>query len=243
MQRDVDARTGFTGMSAPAILGKRFEGDHPHLCEEWLVGTHPDPVAHAGEVVAFVLGDLWRGYRKSGFQWRSSAESHDLVSLVEGFDVMTKGIDWPSSWPARHVLRNGLLEMSKEPEAMIPWCLGHGDLSVGNMIVVEGEIRLLDWERARRLPLLQELAKILAVIPESWEPIQSCILSELEEEFTRRMLPLNQQAAFASLERLSELRTRFGVTSPLHVASRREAMRFETRLTAELDHLSRLDLV
>ena len=242
IQRDVEARTESAGVGAPAILGHRFEGDHPHLCEEWLVGAHPDPVAHAAKVVAFVVGDLWQGYRTSGFEWRSCAESHDLGSLVDRFDVMTQGVDWPSERPARDVLRKGLLAISKDSEALVPWCLGHGDLSVGNMIVVKGEIRLLDWERARRLPLLQELSKILAVIPDSWEPIQSCILSEFEEESTPRMLPLNQQAALASLERLSELRTRFGATSPADVASRRDAIRFETRLTAELDHLSRLGL-
>lgn len=242
LAREVAVRSALAVPCAPRLVAQRLDGPHPHLCEQLLFGRHPDPARDGERVVSFVLDELWQSYRASGFEWRRCAESHDLAALLANFDAMAAAASRRSPWPGPPALRGALERLGSEADRLVPWCLGHGDLSLGNLLLCEGRVRALDWERARRLPLLHELAKISVTVPGSWGPIVARIGQEFPNVPAPGMASPAAQGALAALERLAELRTRFDATSPDAVASPREAVRFRRRLKAELGHLARLML-
>jgi hypothetical protein len=234
--RDAQARQGTVGLGTPRLLAHRSDGPYPYLCEELVAGHHPDPVQDADAVMAFVLGGLWDRYRTNGFSWQTCAESHDLGALISNFSKMTEAF----AWPDKELLRGQLSSLDDEASKLVPWCLGHGDLSVGNMLMRDDRIVLLDWERTRRLPLLVELAKIVVTCPGAWAAVAARVRDELTNTPSPGMASPEALGALASLERLAALRTRFSAASPGAVASGTEARRFERRLSAELDHLAKL---
>ena len=238
LRQDFDTRAKAVELGAPRIIDHCLEGPSPYLCEEWISGCHPDPIRDADEIVRFVAGELWNGYGQSGFEWRSLADSHDLGALIANFDAMTDEMPWPSHLQERKSARDALLNLESESAKLVPWCFGHGDLSVGNMLLTDGRVRLIDWERARRMPLLLELSKILAIVPASWDPITARMRDAFTGAPDPGMLQPDLQAALASLERLVQIRDRFSAATPAAAISRREASRFERRLGAELNHLA-----
>ncbi len=233
---DVQARQHTAKLGVPRLLANRSDGPYPYLCEELIFGRHPDPVQDANAVVAFVLGGLWDRYRADGFEWRTCAESHDLGALVSNFEKMTDAF----AWPERKALRDQLSSLGDEAAKLVPWCLGHGDLSVGNMLISGDRIVLLDWERTRRLPLFVEMAKIVVRCPEAWATVVAHIRDEFTNVAPPGMASPETLGALASLERLAALRTRFSAASPSAVTSRKDARRFKCHLNAELGQLTKL---
>ena len=235
LARDVEARESAAGLGVPRLLAHCTDGPLPYLCEELLYGRHPDPKQDAAAVLAFVLGDLWERYRERGFAWKRCGDSHDLGALISNFEEMTEAM----AWPERKALGDALRQLVEEAPKLVPWCHGHGDLSMGNMLISDGRMVLLDWERSRHLPLLVELAKIVIMSPETWAAVAARIREEFIDVPAPGMASLEAQGALASLERLTDMRTRFSATSPDALPSGSMAQRFERRLNSELAHLSR----
>jgi hypothetical protein len=236
LARDAQARQRTSRLRVPRLLADRSDGPYPYLCEELIFGRHPDPVQDANFVVDFVLGELWDRYRADGFEWHTCSESHDLGALVSNFETMADAV----AWPERKPLRDQLSSLSDQAAMLVPWCLGHGDLSVGNMLISGNRIVLLDWENARRLPLLVEVAKIVVTCPEAWTTVAAHIRDEFTNVAPPGMASLETLGALASLERLAALRTRFSAASVGAVTPAKNGRRFKRNVNAELGQLAKL---
>jgi hypothetical protein len=241
LARELAARSEIPAeFGAPAVLGHRLEGPHPYLCEEFVTGRHPDPLADAPQLVAFVVGALWEGYGAAGIAWRHCGESHDVKELVRSFEDLMAPAPWRPQWPERGALRDAMLRLEGEADRMVPWCRGHGDLSIANMLVSAGRIRLLDWERARPLPLAHELAKITLAVPGVWPVVRERLVQLGADSPPAEMVPPDAQAVLGTLERLVDLGVRFSGQPSIARESKREAARFARRRTPAVDHIVRL---
>lgn len=123
---------------------------------------------------------------------------------------------------------------------MVPWCRGHGDLAIANMLVSGGRIRLLDWERARPLPLAHELAKITLAVRGVWPVVRERLVQLGADSPPAEMVPPDAQAVLGTLERLVDLGVRFSGQPSTARESKREAVRFARRRTPAVDHIVRL---
>jgi hypothetical protein len=243
ISRELAARSRVEGrVLAPRLLAHRLEGPHPHLCEELVFGRRPNRKRDEQLVLRFVLDELWESYRSAGFEWRPCTEFHQLDALLKSFEAtLDDWTRWPSTWPAKCDLREPLTRLADEAEKLVPCCLGHGDLSDGNMLVADDRILLFDWEHAGRLPILLDLAKIVVQYPASWKPI----LARTEQEFAHApnpgMVSARNQSALAALDRIAKLHA---LSSPGPDFStwqaRRTKSRYRGRVATELQHLARV---
>jgi hypothetical protein len=205
-ENEVEARRPVTEpVQCPRLIQACLDCEPRFLCEELVSGRMPNRQRDAQRVLDFVLGDLWRHYEGRGLELVASDELYQIDTLRKQIAEIVAETPWDPSWMERSAFLQGLEELTREKKRLVPCCLGHGDLSEGNLLIGEDDsIYLVDWERFRRLPLLRELKKIVVQYPDTWQPIVERIHRRFADRVSELMAP-RSQAILIALRRIVEL--------------------------------------
>ena len=188
------------GVRVPRVVQADVEAQPPYFLEEFVVGR-PFAKSDWPLVSDRLLPALFAYYLRVGIHHRPVSEFYDRDRLLAPIVAMRSE---SAMKPVRRSL-DDLLEQASawlEPSQMsVPVALGHGDLSKSNLLVAtDGALVLLDWERAKPLPLAGDLIKLVQQHP----PLQSMVEGWLasQTESARGLSPV-AQLRLAALEILS----------------------------------------
>ena len=113
-------------------------------------------------------------------------------------------IPWDPSWNVREALLERAAAILRE-NAFLPCSIGHGDLSLGNMIVgSDARIYLTDWESAREMPIAFDLHAILNLVPATRGFFESRMGASAWGDPGGPVLPFPDQCLLSVLVRIME---------------------------------------
>jgi hypothetical protein len=233
LAREVDARTRVqaTGtVSLPRLLGHDLAEPAPFLCEEFARGRPLQSAADRTAVLEQVLPAFSRLYQACGIEPIQCGEFFDLDRIAADVGSVL-AVPGRRSWPGRDRVVASLDRLEGFRSASLPGSLGHGDLSIGNMVRDEnGRVSVLDWEHARPMPIGWDWRKVFEQVPGSQERYERFVL-QLPSGVSGETLPLAEHWRLLRLARIAE------VGALLDMARRRKSGRARHRLTAALRSL------
>jgi hypothetical protein len=215
---------------APQLLDAELDADRGigWLREELIVGRHPRTAAQTRRAVEQLVPGLRRLHDRVGV-------SHVPFSRIAGgvldrWDAATEAGILPRSLagPVRRLVTR---------DADVQVSLGHGDLVRTNIVRRGGEVVLIDWEKARSMPIANDLAKLLPLVGTDVERT----LTTLRDAFGATIAPTTTSYTFDEQFVLAVVQTLSTALPRAERARRagREERFAETqqRQVALLDHL------
>jgi hypothetical protein len=192
------------GVRVPRVVQADLAAQPPYFLEELVVGR-PFTAADWPLVSDRLLPALFAYYPRVGIRQRPVSEVYDRERLLAPIAAL-RGES--AMQPIRRDLDDLLAQASGwlAPSPMtLPCSLGHGDLSRSNFLVApDGALVLLDWERAKPLPLAADLIKLVEQHPPLRPGIEDWLASQTES--ARGLAPV-AQLRLAALEILAHRAT------------------------------------
>ena len=205
---EIEARRLAAGeLRCPRLIDYELESTPCFMCEEMIDGRRPDRSRDRELVIDFVLNPLWSYYESRGFELVRCSDLYDLGALLSGVRAAAAAErEWDPAWLERGRFLDEIQVLGEERDRYVPCCMGHGDLSDGNMIVGndDGAIYLVDWERARKLPVVHELRKIFLQYAGSWDLLAPRLGSLTGGRPASQIVPLARQALLDVLAQIVE---------------------------------------
>lgn len=156
IERELPARES-VARHAPELAPRLIVSGHlrrpglSYLGESLVYGRHPRNPAEVGALLPEILEGFAHLHEGVGTESRhlSRVVAADLPARVHGL-VEAGWLDGPTAAALVRVI---------ERDALLQIGLGHGDLVRTNMLMREDRVVLIDWEYAREMPVLFDLAK------------------------------------------------------------------------------------
>jgi len=137
-----------------------------------------------------------------GITFRSIQEVVDSKRAMKKLDDACNLVKWDSRWCDK----DSFLSLSHdllESVTFLPYSTGHGDLSLGNMIVgTDGHIYIVDWECAKEMPVVFDLFAILKNVPQSRDYFESKIEQIISANRGVPIFSFHEQCFLAVLVRI-----------------------------------------
>ncbi len=181
---------------APRLLDAELDADRGigWLQEELIVGRHPRTAAETRRAVTQLVPGLRRLHDGVGVS--DVPFSRLAIGVLDRWDAATRAGILPSRLTEpvhRLVTRDADVQVS----------LGHGDLVRTNIVRHRGEVVLIDWEKARSMPVANDLAKLLPLVGTDVEPT----LAALHHAFGSTIAPTTTSYAFDEQFALAVIQT------------------------------------
>lgn len=151
------------GLSIPGITHSRVDADPPFFAENLVLGRKPTKESDL-IYIHRLLDGIWDLYRSCGIDFESAREwmppqIESIDSLFQSLGIEAIATQYKETISVVH---HFLLRI-QDGYYPVPVSLGHGDLTISNMLRSNGVLYLLDWERSARMPIAFDLAKIALI--------------------------------------------------------------------------------
>ena len=201
----------------PQVLASSMDRRSAYLMEEMIAGRHPGSEMQLGPFVA----EVWETYQALGFSLTDCLPRFTLEAIKEEL----AGVRIPLHLRYEEECRNELvrwLERLPDPrERPLLAGFGHGDLSLGNIIVTDtGKWFVLDWECSGRIPVTWDLGKLIVSAPRLLPQIRHLISTELQRKGWGYAMAAENQCLIALAGRIASRSLRGRETASLEIISR-----------------------
>lgn len=160
-------------VNIPEIIRYELEDDPPFFIEKIIPGRVVDPDMDEALIMGDLVEDLWRMYEGYGIVFKGIDEVIDLTGAEDTVLEAMEITEWSDGWIDKKDFIKRCMEILKSG-ALIPFSIGHGDLSMGNMIMAkDGKIYISDWELAHEKPIIFDIRGIMNNVPRSREFFRS----------------------------------------------------------------------
>ena len=205
MKREIDIRSkvaSYNRIKTPGILQYDLDHDPPFFCEEIIAGRKADPVKDGSTVSEKLCPQLWQNYERQGITFR---KIQDIVGSDDALKKLEKAIgliEWNSMWHDRKTFFQKARDLLKG-NFTLPCSTGHGDLSLGNMIITPDEqVYIVDWECSKEMPILFDLLAIIRNVPRSRNYFQARIEEVISGNINIPILSFREQCFLAVLAKI-----------------------------------------
>jgi hypothetical protein len=192
------------GIHTPKIIRYQIEQPPFYVWEELIWGRRPHKRDDAHLICRELFPQLTSLYRHHGVTWQLAAQGFDRGRMYHSFCRALKLVPWQSHWPAAGQFRGFAKDILRQ-DAYWPVSLGHGDLSLKNLVITpQGKVQITDWEMAGEQPVALDLHRLVLQLPEA-EPIVGQLMSELDSSgCPGAPLPFERQMFLAALAWVDE---------------------------------------
>ena len=133
------------------------------IVEQLIAGHHPR-LQKEEQIIDILLPAIWANYRAFGFGTAEAFPSLTIQVIQE--ELVSVSI--PERMTYERECRDELIRrirlLPNTTEHPLVTAFGHGDLSVGNIVVTaSGALFVIDWETAGQMPIVWDLRKLMAV--------------------------------------------------------------------------------
>lgn len=185
-------------LNVPRILGGDLFASQPYVMDELVFGRRAKSKIHGHLIVDELLPRLWRMYQEFEMAPESCTKYFDMDAIAERLMALRLPPGWRRELDCRAALVNHLRALGPRRNEAILTGFGHGDLSVGNLIVSPaGDLYVIDWELARRMPIGWDACKLFSRIPEMWHRIFALIAAEVAARNWRHVMQPQHQCLVA----------------------------------------------
>ncbi len=182
-------------INIPKLRGSGKLNEYTYLVEDVVDGEPLIPTEDHQLVMDF-LDTLWEQYIQLGLELRSSKE---FISTEDYESIKTylSSLDWRNEWGEFQVFLN-LIKTLLEDDLTLLCSIGHGDLSLGNMLKTNKSVYLLDWEHAGIMPVAFDLTKLSFTYPDIIQLFSKRTEDEMKH-LTTDSTPLKTQIALGCI--------------------------------------------
>ena len=163
---DVEARALIAaagGVNVPKVVASGVVNDRAFIVEQLIAGHHPHLQKEEG-IPDILLPAIWANYRAFDF---GTAETFPGLT-IQVIQEELASVPIPERMTYERECRDELFRrirlLPNTTEHPLVTAFGHGDLSVGNIVVTSsGALFVIDWETAAQIPIVWDLRKLMAV--------------------------------------------------------------------------------
>ncbi len=205
--RDVEARALIAAsgqLHVPKVLASDAANDRTFIVEELIAGCHPS--ADQGDrILNELLPAIWTTYRALGLGTVESFAGMTM-ELIKG-ELEREQIPQEMTYEreCRDELLRRLKQLPSTAEQPLITAFGHGDLSVGNIIMTgTGDLFVVDWETAGRMPIVWDLRKLMTTVPGLLLKAVQMLRAELDQPAWRGAMTAENQFLIGLGARVAE---------------------------------------
>lgn len=184
MKNEIAVRSrvaSYNTVKVPKISQYDIEYDPPFLCEEIISGRRADPLKDAAIISQRLCPQLWQTYKRQGIVLRKIQDAIETTNVLEALDNACNVVEWNGTWCDKNTFLSSAVDLV-ESNFFLPYSIGHGDLSLGNMVLGPDEqVYIVDWESAKEMPIVFDLSAILKQVPQSRQYIESRVEDLISE--------------------------------------------------------------
>ena len=163
---DVEARAlvaSAGSVNVPRVMASGVLNDRAFIVEQLITGHHPK-LQNAQRILDVLLPAVWANYRAIGF---GTTETFPSSLPIQTIQEELARAQIPKQMTYERECRDELIRRLKRlpstAEHPLVTAFGHGDLSVGNIVVTgSGALFVIDWETAGQMPIVWDLRKLMA---------------------------------------------------------------------------------
>ena len=165
---DVEARAlvaSVGSVNVPSIMASGELNDRAFIVEQLILGHHPES-KHEQRILDILLPAVWTNYRAIGFGTAEAFPNLPVQTIQEELARVQIPEQMTYERECRDELVRRLKSLPNTNEHPLVTAFGHGDLSVGNIVVTgSGDLFVIDWETAGQMPVIWDLRKLMSSVP------------------------------------------------------------------------------
>ena len=235
IRREV-ARSGT--VRVPHVFGEDLSGPSPYILEELVFGRKAEEKRDRDLLLNRFVPQICGMYKAFGIGIEPFSAYFDADAIRERIASVELPPEWRLEWDCRDDLIRRLDGLASVHDQGAPVSLGHGDLAVGNLIISPaGEIVVVDWELARRMPMALDFRKLLLTIPGIWRSFAAWLAAEAGAGDKRDVVPPGRQAFAAVAARLAD---RCQALALAGASGQSDRLRHLKRIASDLRTIGRL---
>lgn len=194
------------GLRTPRVISQDTNAECPYIQEELITGRPFGLKKDWILLVDKVLPSLFHFYDQEHIRHCPAVDIYDSDRIYRGVanSVYNFGVDKKWMLPPELFLENVDQCLHLRDETL-PVCNGHGDLNRNNLVVaIDGGIVLLDWEWSRKLPIAEEVIKLVPVLLSQYPKLMHRLALELRKRTEDPIaMPPKRQVLLAALEKIT----------------------------------------
>ena len=149
----------------PKVMASGVLNDRAFIVEQLIAGHHPQSQKER-RILDILLPAVWENYRAIGFGTAESFPSLPIHIIQEELASVPIPKQMTYERECRDELVRRLKSLPTTADHPLVTAFGHGDLSVGNIVVTgSGALYVIDWETAGRMPIVWDLRKLMSSVP------------------------------------------------------------------------------
>ena len=157
--------TSVGSVNVPRIMTSGVLNDRAFMVEQLIAGRHPQS-QHEQRILDILLPALWTNYRAIGFGTAGAFPNLPVQTIQEELARVQIPEQMTYERECRDELVRRLKSLPNTNEHPLVTAFGHGDLSVGNIVVTgSGDLFVIDWETAGQMPIVWDLRKLMSSVP------------------------------------------------------------------------------
>lgn len=175
--------TSSTKLRTPRVIAHDKNSEPPYILEELITGRPFSLSEDWVMLVDKVLPTLFRFYDQENIHHHPAAEVYNFERIYQGVANSIYNFREKKKWMIPlEVLLKGLDQCLRLTHETLPVCTGHGDLNKNNLVIdIDGRIVLLDWEWSRKLPIAEEVMKLVPVLLNRYPQLINRLALELRQ--------------------------------------------------------------
>jgi hypothetical protein len=206
----------FSRLHVPKILTADTKGGWTFILEELIPGRHLNPQDR--DVTKSLISEIWATYQTLEFSLARSLPKLTFEAVEDELKRVFIPAHMKLERECRDELVGRLQKLPNPAERPLLACFGHGDLSLGNVIVAgSGDLFVTDWEWSGRMAVAWDLPKLVTRMPNLLAEITHLIRMELKRLGWRDAMAPEDQCLF-------------GLAGRIAARSRRARQRFSSEL-------------
>jgi tetratricopeptide (TPR) repeat protein len=204
-------------LSVPQVSASSMDSGSAYIMEEMVTGRHP---ARETQLRAFVA-EVWETYQALGFNLTECLPCFTLEAIKEELGSVPIPPHMRYEQECRNALLRRLERLPDPRERPLLAGFGHGDLSLGNIMVTDtGKWFILDWECSGRIPVAWDLGKLIVSAPRLLPQITHLISTELQRKGWGYAMAAENQCLVALAGRIASRSLRGRETASSEIISR-----------------------
>ena len=207
MKTEIETRkrvSEYKVLNIPKIFRFDLNYSPSFFIEELVWGDKPIRGKDSGKIEREFSKQIWEMYERYGI---TAKKIEDILDVGKFYEILYKSAD-KIPWRANYGKKEYFLETAKNilfSNGYLQYSLGHGDLTLGNIIIsTEGSVYLVDWERARERAIVFDSYEIITEIPGSREFFERKLLNYEENNKNFKFIPFKDQLKLGALIKIKK---------------------------------------
>jgi hypothetical protein len=186
-------------VNVPKIFEIGIDFSPPFFTEELIWGERPFKLKDSKIISDVLCPQMWESYIKYGIKEKQLKNILDPCGFYNELLEAVNKIPWRRRYGEKDIFLLNASALVRD-DGFLQYSLGHGDLSLGNIIITDDKkIYLVDWEQAKERPVVFDLYRIITSFPQSKRYIKTQIESHKYSNGNIKFIPFENQILLAAL--------------------------------------------